>query len=276
MLDFPPAQLLSATGSFGAEHKLMRPSSSQFDRVELIWMYFSAELNFSCWSISYQTYYPWLCSQIYSFIYLFIFTAVWWRRSFKYSFPFGSFFSPKRKKHNEAWRDCHSFSIELFRVMVSTIPSGSCTHICTKTHNTLVPPQTTHGGTLCSWVGWAIFVGGGGWPGAEATFSGAVLLSDLFWNLSDSRRLAHVEGVVVFGKCPLIFWQNHSQLWGRNVVCLPLRSCVSLMPWRFDGKEKGHECCASAGWLKLILFLEFRSWSLRARGRGWAEGVFFC
>ena len=139
--------------------------------------------------------------------------------------------------------------------MVSTIPSGSGKHTLTHLHetqNTLVPLQTTHGGTLCSWVGWTIFGRGGGWPRAEATFCGAVLLSDLLWNLSDSLWLAHVEGAALFGKHPWIFWQNHSQLQGQNVVCVSLWVCLSLMSRRLDGRRGQpwvlHHCWGLWNW----------------------------
>lgn len=49
MLDFPPARLLlSYWVLWSTAQEGMRPSSSQFDGVELIWMFFSAELNLSC------------------------------------------------------------------------------------------------------------------------------------------------------------------------------------------------------------------------------------
>lgn len=136
------------------------------------------------------------------------------------------------------------FPIALFRVMFSTIPSGSCTHTHLhkkKQHTThsclLEPPMEEH-----SVLGWGepfFFFGGGwgGWPRAEAT-SFAVLCCclDLFWNVSDLRRLAHAEGVALFGKRLRIFWQNCSQLQGQNVVVrLLLWGCVSLMSWRFEG-----------------------------------------
>lgn len=49
MLDFPPARLLlSYWVLWSTAQEGMRPSSSQFDGVKLIWMFFSAELNLSC------------------------------------------------------------------------------------------------------------------------------------------------------------------------------------------------------------------------------------
>lgn len=154
--------------------------------------------------------------------------------------------------------------------MVSTIPSGSCTHAFAR--NTLVPPQTTHGGTLCSWVGWTIFGRGGGWPRVEATFCGAVLLSDLFWNLSDSRRLAHMEGVALFGKRPRIFWQNRSQLQGQNVVCV----CFSLRQCKFDVMEIWWEGGGSLEWLEHISFyFQGTGYEIGEEGREQKE-VFFC
>lgn len=122
--------------------------------------------------------------------------------------------------------------------MVSSIPSGSGTHICTK-HTTylclLKPPMEEH-----SVLGWGEpFLGEEGADRErKRTFCGAVLLSDLFWNLSDSQRLAHKKGVALFGKRPQIFWQNCSQLQGQNVVCVSLWGCVSLMSWRFDGRRR--------------------------------------
>lgn len=225
---------------------------SQFDGVELIWMFFSAEPNFSCWSISYQAYYPWLCN------FILFYSAIWWHFSEEYHI----FLSVPN------WRNIvkHREIVILFPLhyLGWWFPLFPLTHAHThlhETHNTLVPPQTTHGGTLCSWVGWTIFGRGGGWPRAEATFCGAVLLSDLFWNLSDSRRLAHMEGVAAFGKRPRIFWQNRSQLQGQNVVCVSLWGCASLMSWRFDGGVGCAvgggvrlECYTSVRWLEHISF----------------------
>lgn len=132
-----------------------------------------------------------------------------------------------------------------------------------ETHNTLVPPQTTHGGTLCTWVGWSIFLGeeGAVWE-LKWLSAGLCLLSDLFWNLSDLQRLAHTEGVVLFGKGLWIFWQN------RGACCSLL---FGLMSWRFDGKrvppEELHQCWVT--WTHLFLFQGNGSWTL---GEGvWTE-----
>lgn len=61
MVNFPPGLAsLSHAASFGAERRgwregsggvgwcRVRPSNSQFDGLELIWMFASAEMNFSC------------------------------------------------------------------------------------------------------------------------------------------------------------------------------------------------------------------------------------
>lgn len=159
--------------------------------------------------------------------------------------------------------------------MVSSIPSGLGTCICTK-HTTylclLKPPMEEH-----SVLGWGEpFLGeeGADWE-RKWTFCGAVLLSDLFWNLSDLLRLAHMEGVALFGKHPWIFWQNCPQLRGQNVVCVSLWGCVSLMSWRSDRRREQlwvlHQC-----WVirtHLFLFTGNGLWN-RCGKKGTERGLF--
>lgn len=62
---------------------------------------------------------------------------------------------------------------------------------------------------------------------AEATFCGAVFCRLICFETCLTRlRLAHTEGVALFGERPRSFWQNHSQLQGHIVV----RECVFLSP----------------------------------------------
>lgn len=93
-----------------------------------------------------------------------------------------------------------------------------------------MPPQTTHGGTLCSWVGWSIylfylfiFVF---WGGGRLTENWSDFLQYAFavrfvmkpvWLVA----IGSLEGVLLFGKRLWIFWQSHSQLQGQNAVLSP-------------------------------------------------------
>lgn len=139
--------------------------------------------------------------------------------------------------------------------MVSTIPSG--VHICTKhtTHLCLLkPPMEEH-----SVLGWGepffFFLGGeGADPSEEATFCTSILLSDLFWKLSDSWWLAHKEGVALFGKLSAdILAKLFTAAWTECGVCFTLRPCkVDAMEiWWGAG---GFECYISALWLGHIAF----------------------
>lgn len=173
-------------------------------------------------------------------------------------------------KHRE---NCHSFPIALFRV--STIASGSRTYAFARnTQHTCASSNHPWRNTLFLGGVKYFFGRGGGWLRAEATFCSAVLLSDLFWNLSDLRRLAHMEGVVLFGKRLWIFWQNCSQLQGQNTVCVSLRGCSSLVSWRFDRKGDNLKCHTYC-WVistHLFLFQGSRLWTLQ-EGEGTERGL---
>lgn len=80
MVNFPPGSAsLSHAASFGAEQRgwregsggvgwwRVRPSSSQFDGLELIWMFASAEMNFSCLESISQRKKPTKCCSVSAF-----------------------------------------------------------------------------------------------------------------------------------------------------------------------------------------------------------------
>lgn len=161
--------------------------------------------------------------------------------------------------------------------MVSTIPSGSGTHICTKTHNTLVPPQKPpmeeH-----SVLGWGEpFLGEEGADRERKRLSVVLFFCCLicFKTCLTLRDWLWRKAWLCFGKHPRIFWQSHSQLQGQTVVCVSLSGCVSLMPWRCDGRWGQpwalHQCWV----MRTHLFLYFQGNWLWNRGGGNRE-VFFC
>lgn len=114
-----------------------------------------------------------------------------------------------------------------FRVIAPTIPLWLM-HTHKFSRNTLVPPQTTHGGTLCSWVGWTKF-----WveEGAGRERKRLFCIADWFASKSDSVWLVAIGSLGRRGSVWWVhadFWQNRSQLRGLSAVCASHHGCVSL------------------------------------------------
>lgn len=122
------------------------------------------------------------------------------------------FWNAKRRKDDTSWTKVKI--VILFQMHYLGFSPLHLAQACTRLygkHNTLVPPRN-HPWRNTLFLGGKYFLWERRGPAESRSDFSAWLFccSDLFWNLSDFRRLAHAEGVAVFGKRLWSFWQNRS------------------------------------------------------------------
>lgn len=167
-------------------------------------------------------------------------------QDFKILLKFTSFFfKAKRRKEDTSWTKVKI--VILFQMYYLGFSPSHLAQAYTRLygkHNTLVPPRN-HPWRNTLFLGGKYFLKERRGPAESRSDFSAWLFccSDLFWNLSDFWRLAHAEGVAVFGKRLWIFL---AKLFIAVVTecgaCPPQppRVCTGSTWWGFDRKRGGH------------------------------------
>lgn len=144
-----------------------------------------------------------------------------------------------------------------------------------ETHNTFVPPQTTHGGTLCSWVGWNIFLGeeGADWELKQLCCFAVLICFETCLTCGD--WLMRKAGCSLVNACGFFGKTVHSCRDRVQSVFLCEAAqvrCHRDLVWEWDNLK----CSFDARWLELIWFyVKWTGRELCEKGRREQREIFF-